>query len=199
MATEKVKVYEEQTARKGTPIWWWLLPLLLLLILAIWWFSRSHREVATTAAPVADQTKPDNGQGTQAPTPGTQTLTAASIGDAIRRNGRISLDDTQVHFATDSAALAGDSQAVLDQVAQALKDNGNWKMRVVGHTDSTGNSSANDALAQQRAQSVMAYLTNHGVDSSHLRVEAEGQHQPVATNSSDNGRALNRRVELIKD
>ena len=195
MATEKVKVYEEQDARKGTPIWWWLLPLLLLLILAIWWFSRSHLEVATTAAPVADQTKPDNGQGTTA----TQALTAASIGDAIRQNGRISLDDTQVHFATNSASLAGDSQAVLDQVAQALKDNNSWKMRVVGHTDSTGNSSANDALAQQRAQSVMGYLTSHGVDASRLRVEAEGQHQPVANNSSDNGRALNRRVELIKD
>ncbi len=195
MATEKVKVYEEQTARKGAPIWLWLLPLLLLVLLAIWWFSRSHREVATTAAPVADQTKPDNGQGTQA----TQALTAASIGDAIRQNGRISFDDTQVHFATDSAALAGDSQAVLDQVAQVLKDNNSWKMRVVGHTDSSGNSSANDALAQQRAQSVMAYLTNHGVAASRLRIDAEGQHQPVATNSSDNGRALNRRVELIKD
>ena len=104
-----------------------------------------------------------------------------------------------MHFATASAALAGDSQAVLDQVAQALKDNSGWKMRVVGHTDSTGSTPANDTLSQQRAQSVMAYLNGHGVDSSRLRVEAEGQHQPVASNATDTGRAENRRVELIKD
>jgi len=45
----------------------------------------------------------------------------------------------------------------------------------------------------------MAYLTSHGVDSSRLRVEAKGQHQPAATNATDTGRAENRRVELIKD
>ncbi len=198
MATEKVKVYEEQPGKKGLPIWAWLLPLLLLLALAAWWFSRSHNTdtaaAPTGAAPtaVADTTKPDT-------TSGTQTLTAASIGDSIRKDGRISLDDTQVHFATASAALAGDSQAVLDQVSQALKDNKDWKMKVVGFTDSTGNSTTNASLAQQRAQSVMAYLTAHGVDSGRLRVEAEGQQKPVASNASDRGRALNRRVELIKD
>ena len=193
MATEKVKVYEEQPGKKGLPIWAWLLPLLLLLALAAWWFSRSHTtETATAPAAVADTTKPDA-------TPGTQTLTAASIGDSIRKDGRLSLDDTQVHFATNSAALAGDSQAVLDQVAEALKDNGNWKMKVVGFTDSTGNGTANAALAQQRAQSVMAYLSAHGVDAGRLRVQAEGPQKPVASNDSDRGRALNRRVELIKD
>ncbi len=196
MATEKVKVYEEQPGKKGLPIWAWLLPLLLLLALAAWWFSRSHNTetAATTASPsaMADTTKPDASTGTQ-------TLTAASIGDSIRKDGRISLDDTQVHFATASAALAGDSQAVLDQAAQALKDNGGWKMKVVGFTDSTGNSASNAQLAQQRAQSVMAYLSAHGVDAGRLRVEAEGQQKPVASNDSDKGRALNRRVELIKD
>ena len=191
MATGKVKVYEEQTGKKAIPVWIWLLPI-LLLFLGIWWFSRSHREAPGTVTAVADQTKPDNGQGAQ-------VTTAASIGDAIRRDGRISLDDNQVHFATASAVLAGDSQAVLDQVAQALNSNRDWKMRVVGHTDATGNSSANDALAKQRAGSVMAYLTSHGVDASRLRVEAAGQGQPVAPNSSDNGRAENRRVDLIKD
>ncbi len=195
MATEKVKVYEEQPAKKGLPIWAWLLPLLILLALLAWWFSRSHNtDTAATTAPaaVADTTKPDASTGTQ-------TLTAAAIGDSIRKDGRISLDDTQVHFATASAALAGDSQAVLDQVAQALKDNGDWKMKVIGFTDSTGTPATNDQLAQQRAQSVMAYLTAHGVNANRLRVEAEGQQKPVASNASDRGRALNRRVELIKD
>ncbi len=195
MATEKVKVYEEKAAKKGAPIWAWLLPLLLLVLLAIWWFNRSSHPAdngaaATTAA--TDQTKPDA-------SPGTQALTAASIGQTLQQNGRITLDDSQVHFATGSATLAGDSQAVLDQVAQTLKDNSGWKMGVIGYTDSTGNRAANEKLAGQRAQSVMAYLSSHGVDANRLQVQAEGQRQPVASNASDNGRAENRRVELVKE
>ncbi len=198
MATEKVKVYEEGGQKKGLPIWAWLLPLLLLLALGIWLFSRSHNnETATNTAPVTDSTKPDNGPGTQGQA--ARNWTAASIADVIKQNGRVGFTDNEVHFATASATLAGDSQAVLDQTAQALKDNPDWKMRIVGHTDSTGSAPANDTLSQQRAQSVMAYLTSHGVGSNRLRVEAEGQHQPATTNATDTGRAENRRVELIKD
>ncbi len=197
MATEKVKVYEEQEKKKGLSMWAWLLPLLLLLLLGIWLFNRSRHDAApATTAAVADQTKPDNTAGT---TPQAQAWTAASIADTIRQSGRVGFTDNEVHFSTASAGLAGDSQAVLDQTAQALQQNGDWKMRVVGHTDSVGTPQANDQLAQQRAQSVMAYLVAHGVAAGRLRVEAEGQHQPVATNATDQGRAENRRVELIKD
>ncbi len=198
MATEKVKVYEEQAPKKGLPIWAWLLPLLLLLALGIWLFSRSHNtDSGTAAAPaavVADNTKPDAAPPTQA-----QDWTAAGITNSIKQNGRIGLGDNEVHFATNSAKLAGDSQNVLDQVALALKNNSDWHMRVVGHTDSTGNPAANSVLAQQRAQSVMAYLVSHGVNKGDLRVEGKGEAQPVASNNSDTGRAENRRVELIKE
>ncbi len=198
MATEKVKVYEEKGPKKGLPIWAWLLPLLLLLAIGAWLLSRSHNntETATSAVPATDSTKPDNSPGTQPQT--ARNWTAASIADAIRQNGRVSFNDTEVHFATNSAALAGDSQAVLDQAAQALKDNGDWKMRVVGYTDSTGSTATNDTLSQQRARSVMAYLTSHGVNGNRLQVEAKGESQPVASNATDQGRAENRRVELIK-
>ncbi len=196
MATEKVKVYEEQETKKGLSLWSWLLPLLLLIVLGIWLFSRSHHDAPVTAAAVTDQTKPDNGAGT---TSQPATWTAASIADSIRQNGRVGFSDNEVHFATASAGLAGDSQAVLDQTAQALQQNGDWKLRVVGHTDTVGNAQANEQLAQQRAQSVMTYLVAHGVAADRLRVEAEGQHQPVASNATDAGRAENRRVELIKD
>jgi hypothetical protein len=74
MATENVKVYEEKD-KKGLATWMWLVPLLLLLAVGLWFFIR-HRDTTTTAAtPVADQTKPDNGTGTQA----AGALTATSI------------------------------------------------------------------------------------------------------------------------
>jgi outer membrane protein OmpA-like peptidoglycan-associated protein len=188
---DKVKVYEEQ-GKKGMPIWAWLIPLLILLALGIWYFSRGRQET-TAATPVTDQIKPDAGTGTAA----TTAWTAASIADAIRSKGRVGFGD-EVHFATGSANLAGDSQAVLDQTAEALKSNPNWKMRVVGHTDSTGSSTTNDQLEQQRATSVMTYLVGHGVDQSRLSIDSKADSLPVATNATDSGRAENRRVELIK-
>lgn len=194
MATEKVKVFEEKE-KKGLPTWAWLLPLLLLLAIGLWLLNRRPHETTTVAAaPVADQTKPDQGTATQA----TSTWTAASIADSIRSQGRVGFNDNDVHFATGSATLAGDSQAVLDQTAQALQSNSDWRMRVVGHTDSVGSGATNQQLAQQRASSVMAYLTAHGVNGSRLSTDAKGDTQPVSTNSSDAGRAENRRVELIK-
>ena len=194
METEKVKVFEEK-GKKGTPAWAWLLPLLLLLAIGLWLLNRHPRETVTAAAtPVTDQPKPDQGTATQA----ARTWTAASIADSIRSQGHVDFNDNDVHFATGSAALAGDSQAVLDQTAQALQSNSDWRMRVVGHTDSVGSGAANQQLAQQRASSVMAYLTAHGIAGSRLSTDAKGDSQPISTNSSDAGRAENRRVELIK-
>ena len=190
---ETTKVYEEKV-KKGIPVWAWLLPLLLLLVTGAWFLTRHRDESATAAAPVTDQTKPDNGPGTHAAV----AWTSASIAESFRSKGRVSFSDNDVHFATASAALAGDSQAVLDQTAQVLQSNPDWKMRVVGYTDSTGSAAGNDQLAQQRAASVIAYLTAHSVDKGRLSLEAKGQSAPVSTNNSDAGRAENRRVELIK-
>jgi outer membrane protein OmpA-like peptidoglycan-associated protein len=193
MTTEKLKVFEE---KKGLPIWAWLLPLLLLLMIGIWLLSRhSNTRTAAEATPRTDQTKPDNGA---AAAQAGSAWTAASIADSIRTKGRVGFNDSDVHFATGSATLAGDSQSVLNQTAQALKSNADWRMRIIGHTDSIGSASANEQLAQQRASSVMGYLTAHGVDQSRLSIEAKGDTQPVSTNKSDTGRAENRRVELIK-
>jgi len=199
MATEKVKVFEE--GRKASSIWLWLIPLLLLLGLAVWLLTR-HRDqpnaASTAAVPASDTTKPDTGAaaGTAAAT----TWTAATIGNAIRTNGRVAFNDSEVHFATGSASLAGDSQTVLDQAAQALKDNNDWQhIRVVGHTDSVGSTPSNDQLAQQRAESVKAYLVSKGVDQNRLVTEEKGPRQPAATNATDDGRAENRRVELIRE
>ncbi len=191
---EKIKVYEEKTAR-GNSLWWWLLPLLLLALLAFWWMGRRHDQgtqtATATAAPVSDSVKPDGNQANVA-------WTADTIANSLRTNGRVGFSDADVHFATGSASLAGDSQAVLDQTAQALSNNADWKIRIVGHTDSTGSKGLNDQLAEQRATAVMTYLTAHGVAQSRLGVDAKGEAEPAATNGTNMGRAENRRVELIK-
>ncbi len=196
MATEKVKVFEQGTPKKGMGIWPIVLLALLLLALGIWLASRRHDTAGAAPVVAGDSTKPDA-------TPGTATTaavwTAASISDALRQNGHVAFNDSEVHFATNSAALAGDSQTVLDQTAQALKNNSAWRIRVAGYTDSTGSAGANDQLAQQRSDSVKAYLVAHGVDQSRLDVQAKGATQPVASNSTDSGRAANRRVELVKE
>jgi len=190
---ERVKVYEERE-KKGVAMGVWLIPLLLALVVAVWLFTRNRHEATPAATPVTDATKPDTGAGTQA-APG---WTSASISDAIQSRGRVGFGDADVHFATGSAALAGDSQAVLDSAAQALKNHSDWRMQVVGHTDSTGSSTTNNKLAQQRATTVMTYLVGHGVDQSRLSVDSKADSEPAANNATDTGRADNRRVELIK-
>ena len=191
---EKVKVFEEK-GKKGIPAWMWILPLILLLVIALWLFNRHSDTTTAAATPATDQTKPDTGAGVQAAAGG---LTAASIAESIRSKGRVSFGEGDVHFATGSASLAGDSQTVLDQTAQALQANPDWRMRVVGHTDSVGSSAVNEQLAKQRAASVMSYLTAHGVNQSRLSIDGKGDTQPVSANNSDAGRAENRRVELVK-
>ncbi|HYP13824.1 MAG TPA: OmpA family protein [Bryobacteraceae bacterium] len=198
----KAKVYE-QKEKKGTPAWLWLLPLLALVALGLWWFNRSGNDSATAQT---DQLKPGTSTAaTGVPDEATRARTgdewtAAGIADAVRRTGRVSLGDAEVHFATGSATLQGDSQAVLQQVAQALKENSDWKMRVEGHTDATGSAAANQQLAGQRAQAVVSYLMAQGIDQSRLTAVTEyGERDAKTENASETGRAMNRRVELIKE
>jgi outer membrane protein OmpA-like peptidoglycan-associated protein len=70
-------------------------------------------------------------------------------------------------------------------------------VRVVGHTDSTGSDAINNPLSLDRAQAVRDYLTRHGVAGGRIEVEGVGERQPVADNSTAEGRARNRRVEIF--
>jgi outer membrane protein OmpA-like peptidoglycan-associated protein len=68
---------------------------------------------------------------------------------------------------------------------------------VIGHTDNTGRVDYNQTLSEKRAQSVYDYLMNQGVSSDRMTYEGKGIHDPVASNATDEGRALNRRVEIM--
>jgi OOP family OmpA-OmpF porin len=71
-------------------------------------------------------------------------------------------------------------------------------LEVQGHTDNQGNAAANQTLSERRAQAVVEWLSTHGVEGARLTAKGLGQTKPVADNSIDDGRAKNRRVELVK-
>jgi len=101
-----------------------------------------------------------------------------------------------VTFETASADLTPEALSVLQGIAAALVANPEIRVRVNGHTDSTGSRPYNVTLSQNRAESVVAYLTAQGVDATRLVARGFGPDQPVATNDTPEGRQENRRVEL---
>lgn len=104
---------------------------------------------------------------------------------------------SSISFDTNQYTIKPTFTPVLDQVAQTLVQHPELIAQVVGHTDSTGSPAYNQTLSVNRAQSVANYLAQHGVASSRLAAEGRGQNQPVADNSTEAGRAQNRRVEIF--
>ena len=102
-----------------------------------------------------------------------------------------------VLFSTGKSVLLPGAKERLSKVAEVLKDEPNRKIVVEGHTDSTGKAAMNDRLSQQRADSVKDYLMTHGVPSKQITTKGFGASHPIASNSSSEGRAENRRVEIV--
>jgi len=103
----------------------------------------------------------------------------------------------ELAFDVGSAALNDPSALILTAVAELLKQDQALKLRVIGHTDSTGNAAKNKELSLQRAESVKKRLVELAtLDAARIATEGMGQEQPIADNASAAGRALNRRVEI---
>lgn len=100
-------------------------------------------------------------------------------------------------FATNSAAVSGVAQQDLYAVARNLNQYPNSRVEVIGHTDSTGTAAINQDLSQRRAQSVAGILAAAGVNQSRLSAAGRAATQPVASNDTEQGRAQNRRVEIL--
>jgi outer membrane protein OmpA-like peptidoglycan-associated protein len=101
-----------------------------------------------------------------------------------------------VTFAFDSGEITGASMATLDFAAETLQECPNVNTSVEGHTDSIGNETYNQGLSLRRAESVKNYLSSHGVSPGRLQAKGFGESRPIADNGTEDGRALNRRVEL---
>lgn len=111
-------------------------------------------------------------------------------------NGRVDILQ-QVHFQSGSSNILPDSFPMLQEIANLLKANQSIKkMSIEGHTDDRGDDKMNEKLSQGRAESVMRWMTQHGVETPRLEAHGYGEAKPIADNATDKGRAANRRVEF---
>jgi len=206
-------------ATAGAPRW--LIPLAILgALLLAWLVIRSMstpRETVTTAAPtvrnvpttpattgtaawasLGEMTRirlPDGSEIT-APAQGVEARLVNALNNNTAAGENTWFDFDRLLFDTNSATLQPASQAQLGNVAAILKAYPQIKMRIGGYTDNTGDPAANLQLSQQRADNVVAELTRQGVDPSRLSAKGYGEENPVADNSTDEGRQKNRRISL---
>lgn len=103
----------------------------------------------------------------------------------------------KIFFAFDRADIEAESFPLLDEVVQALKDNKGFRVQVDGHADSTGGAEHNLTLSQQRAESVVKYLRDHGIPAERLSYKGFGETAPTDSNKTVGGRENNRRVEFV--
>ena len=124
-------------------------------------------------------------------------ITAGWLAEQLAKTGSVALEG--ITFDTAKAIIRTDSKPVLDQIGALLQNDAALRLEIQGHTDNVGAPTTNLALSQQRAEAVKKYLVDtHGIAAARLTTAGFGDTKPVAGNSTDEGRAKNRRVELHK-
>jgi OOP family OmpA-OmpF porin len=124
-----------------------------------------------------------------------QDVTAGDMLRALTADGHVAL---YLSFDTGKALIKPDSFPIIAQIAAMMKNNPDLTLSVEGHTDNVGDPQENQTLSEERARAVMSALVQNGVDASRLTAVGFGQNKPIADNTSEEGRAKNRRVELVK-
>ncbi|MFL5424585.1 MAG: OmpA family protein [Myxococcales bacterium] len=124
-------------------------------------------------------------------------LDSSAMQAEIEKTGHVALHG--INFETGKASITPDSATTLQQIADLLSRNDGWKLRIEGHTDDVGKAGDNLVLSRKRAEAVRDWLVaNAKIAAARLDTKGFGDSKPVAANDSDDGRAKNRRVELVK-
>ncbi len=121
---------------------------------------------------------------------------AAALAKGLAAEGRIALYG--IYFDTGKSVVKPESAPTLEQVVKLLKQNAAMQLFVVGHTDGTGPLDANVKLSNERAAAVVKELVGRGIAAARLKAAGVGPWSPLATNRTEEGKAKNRRVELVE-
>lgn len=124
-----------------------------------------------------------------------QLVTAGQLADSISRQGFATL---YINFDNNKFNIKPDAQPSLGEVAKLLTADKDLRISVEGHTDNVGKTATNKTLSSDRANSVMKFLVAAGIDAKRLQSKGFGSEAPVADNRGEEGRAKNRRVEIVK-
>ena len=122
-------------------------------------------------------------------------VTAADLATALSREGQVSLHS---NFDTGKSTMRPESQAIIDQIVAMMKADPSIQLSVEGHTDNVGTPQSNKTLSLARAQAVVDSVAHGGVASARMTPVGYGQDKPIADNGTEDGRAQNRRVVLVK-
>lgn len=177
-----------QARREGSPVggpagWVVLLGLMVLALV-----------IAATSKGCGDSES--SSPAAQSPTTSTGTATGPAAGVAVIDQINAEIAQSGIQFVTGKADLTSGSRTTLDRIAAILTTSAAVKAEVRGHTDSQGDAQKNLELSQQRAQAVVDYLVQKGIQATRLTAKGLGETVPVADNNTEAGRAKNRRVEF---
>lgn len=199
--------------KKRSSILPWILGALVLLGL-IWLLSRNKHDdnnnstannSTTTAAPVTSNSTSSNAAKSDW-TDVNMNAPAVQYDEITNRDISVRGDNgygiygigENVLFDKDKATIRSDAEANLKQIVGSIqKRYSGGEVKVFGFTDAQGSAGYNKELAQQRADAVKAWLQTNGIDANRISVAAIGEAQPVASNSTEEGRQQNRRVEIV--
>ena len=124
-----------------------------------------------------------------------QDVTASSMFEALNRDGHIAL---YINFDFGKSINRDESKPIIEQIVQMLNSNPDLKIGMEGHTDNVGTPASNKTLSEARAKSVVSAIVGQGISADRLIPAGFGQDKPVADNNTEEGRAKNRRVELVR-
>jgi OOP family OmpA-OmpF porin len=127
-----------------------------------------------------------------------QTIKKITADDIVKDLSEKGKSILYINFAVDKSVITTDGKAVVDQIAKALKNDTSLKIAIEGHTDNTGDGAHNKKLSDDRSLSVMNQLITNGIDKTRLSAKGFGAERPLVANDSEENKAKNRRVELIK-
>lgn len=196
-STRPVALGTVQEGTRPPRVWWWLIPALLLVPLLFYWAIRARHVVAPSALKgFVVRMLPDN-VSLNIPPNGIEARLLAFIQDPTKATEPATwFEFDRLVFDTDSATLRPESQEQLGNIAAILKAYPNVHIKIGGYTDNSGDAEHNLTLSQDRANGVEDQLVALGISPDRLEAQGYGEQFPMADNSTEEGRAQNRRVLL---